>query len=385
MRKRLLIIGPLSDIGGRELETGFIAETLSDDYDVKILSTGNLTSNSQIFDFVSAKEVITLNEKIAKESIWFKTLAFFSYIKACRKEPFINYVSNNLAKKTGYRKFAITQIINELDKVDIVVLCAQISSNYVKEIAEYAYSKHKKIVLRTSTTINENEVLVRAWLSYIDLFIHHSSSNAKRLSTLNNHNYQLIDQCTFRESEMLNIEPAKIFKSLLYIGRLAPEKGINELIDVFTRQHHNLKLTIIGDGELRDVIEKKILGYDNIQLLGYLDQVKIVEQISLVDTIIIPSYEESGPLVALEAMASARLIISTKVGAMEDRLKDGLNQFWFNINDEASFRQIIDRIIKMETDTILKITKQNRAIYMRNYQQKEIRSQYKKAIFNLIN
>ena len=184
---------------------------------------------------------------------------------------------------------------------------------------------------------------------------------------------------------MLNIEPAKIFKSLLYIRRLAPEKGINELIDVFTRQHHNLKLTIIGDGELRDVIEKKILGYDNIQLLGYLDQVKIVEQISLVDTIIIPSYEESGPLVALEAMASARLIISTKVGAMEDRLKDGLNQFWFNINDEASFRQIIDRIIKMETDTILKITKQNRAIYMRNYQQKEIRSQYKKAIFNLIN
>ena len=101
MKQRLLIIGPLGDIGGRELETGFIADTFSEVYNIKIFSTGNLTSKSQIFDFVSQDQVMTLNGKILKKSPWFRALSYLSYLKSSKKKPLVNYTSNSLSKKNG--------------------------------------------------------------------------------------------------------------------------------------------------------------------------------------------------------------------------------------------------------------------------------------------
>jgi glycosyltransferase involved in cell wall biosynthesis len=385
MKQKVLIIGPFGDIGGRELETGFIAETLLEDYEVKILSTGNLTANSQIFDFVPKDHVVTLNKKISKHSIWFKALGILSYLKSHKQKPINNYTSNTLAKKTGYRKFAIRQIKNEIDRCDFVLLCAQISSNYIEEIVAYANATEKKIILRTSATIKKHDVIGKDWLRTVDLFIHHSLSNANRLDSLKKHNFILIDQSTFKESDMLNIEPANQIKTLLYIGRLSPEKGIEELVRMFKKHKTSLDLKIIGDGELYNTLEDLSSNSEKIQLLGYLNQDNILKYIKASDAIIIPSHEESGPLVGLEAMASARLIISTKVGAMEDRLKDSANQFWFNINEEASYTQLIEKLQGMKSTAIEKTANQNRAIYIKNYKQKEIKSQYKNAIFNLIN
>jgi hypothetical protein len=49
--QKILIIGPFSDFGGRELETGFIANSFSKNFDVSVCSTSIPTSKSQIFNF----------------------------------------------------------------------------------------------------------------------------------------------------------------------------------------------------------------------------------------------------------------------------------------------------------------------------------------------
>ncbi|WP_066219250.1 hypothetical protein [Formosa haliotis] len=80
--KKVLIIGPIGDIGGRELETGFIAKTLSSVASVKILSTGNMTHNSQIFNFVSDKQIINLKKHLYNSNLFFKVLAILSSLKS---------------------------------------------------------------------------------------------------------------------------------------------------------------------------------------------------------------------------------------------------------------------------------------------------------------
>ena len=82
MKQNLLIIGPIGDIGGRELETGFIANTLNKDYNVNIISTANYTSKSQIFDFVSKAQIVNLNQLVFNQNLWFKLLAVFSHLKS---------------------------------------------------------------------------------------------------------------------------------------------------------------------------------------------------------------------------------------------------------------------------------------------------------------
>lgn len=384
MKQRLLIVGPLGDYGGRELETGFIAETLSKDFEIRIFSTGNLTSDSQIFDFVSKVQVETLNETLFKSNLWLRLLSYLSYLKSGKKQSVLNYVSNQFAKKTGYRSSAITHLKNAIDNCDLIMLCVQISSNYVREIVEYANDTNKPVVLRTSNTIKKIDIKNNSWLNNISLYIHHSLSNADRLSSLQNHNYTIIDQCTFKEEELLKIKPAERLKSLLYVGRLSPEKGIKELVDVFLNNTNDLSLKIIGDGELYKDLIRLTDETNSIQLLGYLDQNEIVEHIKNADAVIIPSHEESGPLVGLEAMASARLVISTRVGAMPYRLKDALHQFWFNVNCMDSLDDIINKIQNLNSEEINVIALENRAIYVANYKQTVIESQYKKAIFSLI-
>ena len=316
MKQNLLIIGPIGDIGGRELETGFIAYTLNKDYNVNIISTANYTSNSQIFDFVSKEQISNLNQLIFNQNFWFKLLAVLGYLKSSKRGLVLDYVSNSLAQKMGYRNYALNQIKKKIDNADAVIICAQISSNYIKEVIEYASSKQKPTLFRTSSTIKYSNVHNKEWLEKVTLFTHHSLSNAKRLAFLENHNYQLIDQCTFKEADMLKIEPTNKFKSLLYIGRLSPEKGISELVSFFKNNQIDLNLKIIGDGQLYNELKIECSQLKNVELLGFLNQDEILDYIDQSDAIIIPSHEESGPLVGLEAMASARLVISTKVGAM---------------------------------------------------------------------
>jgi glycosyltransferase involved in cell wall biosynthesis len=384
MKQNILIIGPIGDIGGRELETGFIANTLSEDYNVTICSTANYTSKSQIFDFVSKEEVISLNEFIFNRNLWFKLLAVLGYLKSSKRGLVLDYVSNSSAKKTGYRNYALKQIKKKIDNADAVIICAQISSNYINEVLEYASSKQKPTLFRTSNTIKKSDINHNEWLDKVTLFAHHSLSNAKRLAFLENHNYQLIDQCTFKEDDMLKIEPTKKFKSLLYIGRLSSEKGISELVGFFKNYKLDLNLKIIGDGQLYDELKIECRQLKNVELLGFLNQDAILDYINQSDAIIITSHEESGPLVGLEAMASARLVISAKVGAMPDRLSGCKNQFWFDINNLETLEAIINHIKKLDASKIKETAIENRKRYINKYRKEIIQNQYKNAIFKLL-
>ncbi len=385
MKQNLLVIGPIGDIGGRELETGFIANTLNKEYNITIYSTANYTSKSQIFDFVSKDQVTCLNHSIFKKNLWFKVLAAISYLKSLKKGSILNYVSNNLARKTGYRNYALKQIKKQIDENEAIIICAQISSNYIKEVIEYSSSKQKPIMFRTSNTIRESDINHVNWLNKVNLFTHHSLANAKRLSFLEKHSYQLIDQCTFKEEDMLKIAPANKFESILYIGRLSSEKGISELVSFFNSHKTDLNLKIIGDGQLYGELKNQCDKLENIHLLGYLKQDEIINYIQKSDAIIIPSHEESGPLVGLEAMASARLVISTKVGAMQDRLKGCKNQFWFDINNLETLQNLLDDVKGLDLSIIEKITVENRKRYLKKYKKDVIQSQYKNVIFNLLN
>lgn len=385
MKQNILIIGPIGDIGGREIETGFIADTLSHDYNITICSTANFTSKSQIFDFVSKNEVINLNKLIFTKNWWFKLLSIIAYIKSFNKQPILNFLNNGISRKTGFRGYTLKQINKIIDKNDLIIVCAQISSNYIEEVVKYAHHIQKPIVFRTSNTIKDSDKNHKTWLNKVTLYVHHSLSNAERLSFIDPYNFHLIDQCTFKEDVMLKLAPSNQFKSLLYIGRLSSEKGISELVSFFKSYKTNLILNVIGDGELYESLKQQSSQLENVNMLGFLNQDEIMAYIKQTDALVIPSHEESGPLVGLEAMASARIIISTKVGAMPDRLKHCKNQFWFNINDLKSLERAINTVKDLQSSEIEKIAIENRSRYLEKYKIELIQSQYKNVIFKLLN
>jgi len=117
---------------------------------------------------------------------------------------------------------------------------------------------------------------------------------------------------------------------LIFIGRLAKNKGIKLLLEAaskFKIQNPNFKLLIVGNGPLADFLKFKIESLklqDNVLLYGWAnDSEEVSKLLNQSKILIMPSYNEGGPRVIIEAIACGLPILATPVGIVADILKDG--------------------------------------------------------------
>lgn len=98
-------------------------------------------------------------------------------------------------------------------------------------------------------------------------------------------------------------------KKIISVGRLSPEKGFEDLLDVFkivNDKRKDCELHLIGDGELKEDLIKKIDEYslqDNVILYGYKDKEFINSQLLSSSLYVMASHEESFGLVLIEAQS----------------------------------------------------------------------------------
>jgi D-inositol-3-phosphate glycosyltransferase len=119
---------------------------------------------------------------------------------------------------------------------------------------------------------------------------------------------------------------------VLYVGRLAPIKGIERLLEAMThlKRLKPLRLLIVG-GDDRDTRESRDLQrlsqelgiQDAVTFVGRVDHEKLPPYYCAADVLVLPSHYETFGLVALEALASGTPVVATRVGAMETILREG--------------------------------------------------------------
>ena len=118
---------------------------------------------------------------------------------------------------------------------------------------------------------------------------------------------------------------------LVFVGRLAAVKGLRVLLDAFGRvagDHPGLKLTLVGDGDDREALEAlaKPLG-EAVRFTGYLSQSEVAETLATADALVLPSFAEGVPVVLMEAMASGRPVVATRVAGVSELVEDGISGF----------------------------------------------------------
>lgn len=104
------------------------------------------------------------------------------------------------------------------------------------------------------------------------------------------------------------------YKLLLAVGRLVSEKAFDNLIDAFAvvRQKQKVKLIILGDGEQRDFLQKKILEkklQEDIDLFGYTD--RVFSFMKSADLYVLSSRQEAFGNVLVEAIACGLPCVAT--------------------------------------------------------------------------
>ncbi|TET93323.1 MAG: glycosyltransferase family 1 protein [Desulfobacteraceae bacterium] len=119
---------------------------------------------------------------------------------------------------------------------------------------------------------------------------------------------------------------------ILFVGRIVPLKGIDKLLMAmpYLENGQRLQLLVIGgDEDCRDEVERlknlshSLQMHDSVTFPGLVKQERLPLFYSAADLCVFPSYYESFGLVALESLACGTPVVATKVGCMENVIRQG--------------------------------------------------------------
>lgn len=105
----------------------------------------------------------------------------------------------------------------------------------------------------------------------------------------------------------------------LFVGRLVYYKGCEELIEAF-KYIQNAELIIVGDGPLKERLEKKVIKYgihNKVKFYGIINNSSLIRAYKACDALVLPSLyrSEAFGLVQIEAMCFGKPIINTKLAS----------------------------------------------------------------------
>lgn len=238
-------------------------------------------------------------------------------------------------KKLGdkhYRK--VEEIIKRNNiKFDIVHAHFIWSSGYVgmklkeKYGVPFVVTGHGYDVYELPFQDKEWEGLIKKILKAADKIITVSTNNEKCIKKLdNNFNVHVIGN-GYLESKFYNKEKTDCkerlnlptdSKILLTVGGLHKVKGQMFLINAISlliKKGYHIKCYIIGVGELKNILKKRILELgisESVFLVGAIPHTDLVDWFNSADLFILPSITEGFPLVQLEALACGVPIVASR-------------------------------------------------------------------------
>ena len=136
------------------------------------------------------------------------------------------------------------------------------------------------------------------------------------------------------------------------IARLSEQKGLTYLIEAMPLLTvKNIRLFIVGDGELRNELENKVKELhlqDSVTFLGY--RKDIVECINSFDFCVLPSIFEGFGLVAIEAFMNSKTLVATDIPGLNEVVTNE-NGILVPVKDPIALAGAID---KLATDVALR-------------------------------
>jgi len=294
--KKITILALHLNYGGIERFITNLANSISNEYDVEIVSTYKLL-DKPFFDLnknIEVKYLITdlkPNKHILKDSlkkcrfikfikelfvsikiVHLKKHLMIDYIKKCDSDIIISTRDIHNKWLGKYGKDAILKIGSEHNDVN--------STNYIKKIAQTTKNLDYFVVV--------SDKMVNDYKKYLSIPVIHIPNSIEKLPN----NYSKLES-----------------NNVISVGRLENVKGYDDLIDVFkliVSKNENVFLNIVGTGSQYDYLNEKIkkLGIENnVKLLGYKDSNTLSTLYNDSSIYVMTSFSESFGIVLLEAQS----------------------------------------------------------------------------------
>ena len=134
--------------------------------------------------------------------------------------------------------------------------------------------------------------------------------------------------------------------TVLFAGRLGPEKGVRVLLDAWAGWSGAPRLDIAGDGPERASLEARARAHgilDRVRFLGQLAPGEVERRMARASLLAVPSLCFEGfPLVIRDAFAAGVPVAASRIGALERIVDDGKTGLLFSPGDAGDLRRRLE-------------------------------------------
>lgn len=157
--------------------------------------------------------------------------------------------------------------------------------------------------------------------------------------------------------------PAGAAEHVLFVGRLAAEKGIATLLRAW--ESLDIPLVIAGDGPMRAAVEASISPH--VKAIGWKSGAEVAAEMGGCRFMVMPSeWYEGFPMTLVEAFSLGRPVLVSRLGSMAEVIEDGVTGLHFNPADPADLAAKV-RWAYDHPDAIAEMGRNARAVYEARY------------------
>lgn len=140
-------------------------------------------------------------------------------------------------------------------------------------------------------------------------------------------------------------------RSLLFIGRLAEEKGAGVILKTWAQNPDLPPVKILGDGPMADAVRTAAESDPRIFPLGRQPHERVLEELRTTGALLVPAlWYEAFPHTLLEAAASGAPILASNLGTLPDVVEDGITGMLFDPFTPSDVAAKIRRFFSEDTD-----------------------------------
>lgn len=123
----------------------------------------------------------------------------------------------------------------------------------------------------------------------------------------------------------------------LFVGRLAPEKGLPTLLRAWPRINCGWSLKVVGDGPLRRQVAQAAATHPAIEWLGAKSAPQVMDLLARAEALVAPSEcLETFGLNIIEAFARGVPVIASRIGGYGELVREGETGMLFPPGDDAA-------------------------------------------------
>jgi glycosyltransferase involved in cell wall biosynthesis len=147
---------------------------------------------------------------------------------------------------------------------------------------------------------------------------------------------------------------------ILYAGHISVRKGILELlkaVDLLRQQVPDVQVRLAGRTDVDPTYVEQLQAYvddrgleDCVHFLGPLDEALLLEEYARCALLVLPSRQETAPMVIEQAMAARVPVVATRVGGVDYLVDHGRTGFVVEFGD---IEGLAESMVRLLTDSVL--------------------------------